>query len=69
MPPVNICQALVTREGTINKAAALLVGMISASRPMAMVGRPRPMNDAFDEAREKEHSGDEAEIVQLSLRA
>jgi len=36
---------------------------------MAMVGRPRPMNDAFDEAREKEHSGDEAEIVQLSLRA
>jgi hypothetical protein len=65
---VNICQALVTREGTINKAAALLVGMISASRPMAD-GWQAQADDAFDEAREKEHRGDEAEIVQLSLRA
>ncbi|MNE68086.1 hypothetical protein D3C80_1637310 [compost metagenome] len=42
-PPVASCQRLVNVDGTISNAAACAGGMASPSRPMAMVGNPRPI--------------------------
>ncbi|MNR57015.1 hypothetical protein D3C85_1777060 [compost metagenome] len=37
------CHRLVNVEGTISSAAACAGGIARPSRPMAMVGRPRPI--------------------------
>ncbi|MNP30986.1 hypothetical protein D3C76_1240880 [compost metagenome] len=42
-PPKASCQRLVRVEGTISKAAACAGDIAIPSRPMAMVGRPRPI--------------------------
>ncbi|MNN82640.1 hypothetical protein D3C81_1995940 [compost metagenome] len=42
-PPLASCQRLVRVDGTISSAAACAGGIASPSRPMAMVGRPRPI--------------------------
>ncbi len=41
-PPCSICQMLVTKDGSSMIAAAWVGGMTMASRPMEMVGRPKP---------------------------
>ncbi|MNC54055.1 hypothetical protein D3C75_1035140 [compost metagenome] len=42
-PPAANCQRLVRVEGTINRAAACAGDIARPSRPMAMVGKPRPI--------------------------
>jgi hypothetical protein len=41
--PAASCQTLVTNDGTTSNAAASAGGMTRPSKPMATVGRPRPM--------------------------
>lgn len=51
--PSSICQTLVTIEGTTRMAAACEVGMASASRPIEMVGSPKPITPFTKPARRK----------------
>jgi hypothetical protein len=41
--PLTICQTLVTSDGTIRIEAALAGSMTRLRRPIATVGRPRPV--------------------------
>ncbi|MNT48132.1 hypothetical protein D3C72_1848960 [compost metagenome] len=52
-PPKASCQTLVRVAGMINNAAACDGAIARPSRPMAMVGRPRPITPLITPASRK----------------
>jgi hypothetical protein len=48
--PASICQTLVMSDGKIRMAAACTGGITTASRPMEIVGRPRPITPLMNPA-------------------